>query len=136
MFKDISRNLNYECLHHWSIRLFGEELVRLLLNHPKVNLSRITSRSLDGSKLEDAIPLLRGKDRGLHFTNPSLEELTTDDSLELFFLALPHGTAAEYAIPYWKPGKKLLISLQISDSIPMKFIRNTTEPSSRPRMVE
>ena len=24
VFKDISRNLNYECLHHWSIRLFGE----------------------------------------------------------------------------------------------------------------
>ena len=23
VFKDISRNLNYECLHHWSIRLFG-----------------------------------------------------------------------------------------------------------------
>jgi len=86
----------------------GRELVRLLLDHPKVNLSRITSRSLDGSKLEDAIPLLRGKDRGLHFTNPSLEELTTDDSLELFFLALPHGTAAEYAIPLLEAGKKVI----------------------------
>ncbi|HAY75864.1 MAG: N-acetyl-gamma-glutamyl-phosphate reductase [Verrucomicrobiota bacterium] len=86
----------------------GRELVSLLLDHPYAKLTTITSRSLDGQKLEDCLPKLRGKDRGLRFSNPSREQLCQDSSLEVFFLALPHGTAASYAIPLLEAGKKVI----------------------------
>ena len=59
-------------------------------------------------KTEDCLPKLRGKDRGLLFSNPSREQLCQDSSLEVFFLALPHGTAASYAIPFLEAGKKVI----------------------------
>ena len=86
----------------------GRELVSLLLGHPHAKLTTITSRSLDGQKLEDCLPKLRGKDQGLRFSNPSKEELCEDPALEVFFLALPHGTAASYALPLLEAGKKVI----------------------------
>ena len=86
----------------------GRELVCLLLDHPYATLERVTSRSLEGKKVEDCIPKLRGKDCALCFTNPRIEELCKDENVELFFLALPHGTAAEYAMPLLEAGKKVI----------------------------
>lgn len=86
----------------------GRELVALLLNHPHSTLERVTSRSLEGKKVEDCIPKLRGKGCPLSFSNPSIDELCKDENAELFFLALPHGTAAEYAIPLLEAGKKVI----------------------------
>jgi N-acetyl-gamma-glutamyl-phosphate reductase len=68
----------------------------------------VTSRSLEGKKVEDCIPKLRGKGCPLSFSNPSIDELCKDENAELFFLALPHGTAAEYAIPLLEAGKKVI----------------------------
>jgi N-acetyl-gamma-glutamyl-phosphate reductase len=86
----------------------GRELVGLLLDHPHADLERVTSRSLEGKKVEDCIPKLRGKGCSLSFSNPKIEELCKDENVELFFLALPHGTAAEYAIPLLEAGKKVI----------------------------
>ena len=86
----------------------GRELVGLLLDHPYATLERVTSRSLEGKKVEDCIPKLRGKGCSLSFSNPRIEELCKDENVELFFLALPHGTAAEYAIPLLEAGKKVI----------------------------
>ena len=65
----------------------GRELVRLLLRHPFVKLTTITSRTLAGLPVDHAIANLRGQVSALNFTNPSLEELSRSDC-ELFFLAL------------------------------------------------
>lgn len=86
----------------------GRELISLLLRHPHANLLVITSRTLTGRKLEDCIPKLRGKGKDLHFTNPSLDELCQNAEIEIFFLALPHGTASNYAIPLLEAGKKVI----------------------------
>jgi len=85
----------------------GRELVSLLLDHPKVTLGAVTSRSLDGKRVEDCIPKMRGRKCALSFSNPSIDELAEGDC-DLFFLALPHGTAAEYAVPLLDAGKRVI----------------------------
>jgi N-acetyl-gamma-glutamyl-phosphate reductase len=47
----------------------GEVLVRLLLQHPRVTLAAVTSRSQAGKPLAAVIPAVRGADRGLTFTD-------------------------------------------------------------------
>ena len=86
----------------------GRELVRLLIGHPKIELSVVTSRSLDGQPVEKIIPQVVGLTDGLTFSNPSIDELCTKDNLEIFFLALPHGTAASYAIELLEAKKKVI----------------------------
>lgn len=85
----------------------GRELVSLLLDHPRVTLQTVTSRSLNGKAVEDCIPKIRGRGCSLSFSNPSLEQLQANEC-ELFFLALPHGAAAEYAVPLLDAGKKVI----------------------------
>ncbi len=86
----------------------GRELVSLLLCHPKVNLVGVTSRSLFGQNIQSTIPKLRGSTKDLTFSNPSVEELAENPDCDLFFLALPHGTSATYAIPLLEAGKKVI----------------------------
>ncbi|MDX2185617.1 MAG: N-acetyl-gamma-glutamyl-phosphate reductase [Opitutaceae bacterium] len=85
----------------------GELLVKLLLAHPKVNLAAVTSRSQAGKSLAQVIPALRGQDRGLRFVDSNAEALAMSD-IELFFLALPHGAAAEYAKVLVPAGKRVI----------------------------
>jgi N-acetyl-gamma-glutamyl-phosphate reductase len=86
----------------------GRELVSLLVNHPEVKLSQVTSRALAGQNVQNEIPHVRGKVKDLCFSNPSIKELTEQSGCELFFLALPHGTAASYAVPLLESGKKVI----------------------------
>ncbi len=85
----------------------GEELVRLLLKHPNVELTAITSRSNAGKTIGEVYP--RFAKSTLVFCNPDVNELAK--LAEVVFLALPHGLATEYAIPLLKAG---LIVLDIS----------------------
>ncbi|MCK4710718.1 MAG: N-acetyl-gamma-glutamyl-phosphate reductase, partial [Gammaproteobacteria bacterium] len=50
----------------------GVELMRLLANHPQVELKVITSRSNSGTAVSDMFPNLRGK-VDLEFTEPSIQ---------------------------------------------------------------
>ena len=86
----------------------GRELVRLLLGHPRIELSVITSRALDGQPVEKIIPQVVGNSDGLVFSNPSIEQLCHQQDLDIFFLALPHGTAASYAIALLEAEKKVI----------------------------
>lgn len=85
----------------------GEVLVKLLLAHPNVTLSAVTSRSNAGKLLEAVIPSVRGTARGLTFTDSDPAALAAGD-IELFFLALPHGAAATYAKALVPAGKKVI----------------------------
>ncbi|MCS7063862.1 MAG: N-acetyl-gamma-glutamyl-phosphate reductase [Methylacidiphilales bacterium] len=80
----------------------GEELVRLTLRHPHLQLQAVTSRQNAGELLERKIPALPRK-TDLRFSNPHLDELAHLASV--FFLAVPHGLAAEYAVPLIQMGK-------------------------------
>lgn len=86
----------------------GRELVKLLLGHPHIKLSAVTSRSLEGQRVDQVIPQVAHRSKDLVFTNPSIEELSQQQELEIFFLALPHGTAATYAVKLLQGGKKVI----------------------------
>ena len=82
----------------------GEELVRLLLGHPHVNLSVLTSRQYAGQPLASVFPRFGGHAGAsdLVFSEPSIELLA--DKAKAVFLALPHGVAAEFAVPLLQRG--------------------------------
>lgn len=85
----------------------GELLVRLLLAHPHVTLSAVTSRTHAGKPLAAVIPSLRGQDRGLRFVDSDAAALAAGD-LDLIFLALPHGAAADFAKVLVPAGKRVI----------------------------
>ena len=82
----------------------GEELVRLLLNHPHAELAAVTSRQYAGQTLAQVFPKFAShpKSKTLRFTEPNAELLAKQ--ADVVFLALPHGVAAEYAVPLLNAG--------------------------------
>jgi N-acetyl-gamma-glutamyl-phosphate reductase len=82
----------------------GEELVRLLLRHPHAELVAVTSRQNTGQTLAQVFPKFAGhpKSQTLRFTEPKVELLARQ--ADAVFLALPHGVAAEYAVPLLEAG--------------------------------
>jgi N-acetyl-gamma-glutamyl-phosphate reductase len=86
----------------------GEELVRLLLGHPEVELSAVTSRQYAGQTLAQIFPKFSQypKARELRFSEPQIEALAK--TAQVIFLALPHGVAAEYAQPLLKLGRQVI----------------------------
>ncbi|MEO0508671.1 MAG: N-acetyl-gamma-glutamyl-phosphate reductase [Verrucomicrobiota bacterium] len=86
----------------------GEELVRILSTHPDVTLAAVTSRALAGKKLADAMPALRHKVGELTFTPSDPLELAANKEIDIFFLALPHGVASEFANPLYQAGKTVI----------------------------
>ena len=85
----------------------GIELLRLLDTHPNIQVTRANSRSLAGQQVSDAYPALRGRLPGLEFTATEPKALA-DTEEELYFLALPHGVAAEFARPLYDAGKTII----------------------------
>lgn len=82
----------------------GEELVRLLLNHPNVELVAVTSRQSAGQTVASVFPKFAShpKSKTLRFTEPNAEVLSKQ--ADVVFLALPHGVAAEFAVPLNQAG--------------------------------
>ena len=67
----------------------GVELLRLLLCHPGVTVSVITSRSEAGRRLDDLFPSLLGTCE-LAFTDPAQADYS---SCDVVFFATPHNVA-------------------------------------------
>ena len=86
----------------------GEELVRILSRHPNVELTAVTSRSLVGTPVADQMPGLKHLVGDLAFTASNPAELAAIEGIDIFFLALPHGVASEYADPLYKAGKVVI----------------------------
>jgi N-acetyl-gamma-glutamyl-phosphate reductase len=82
----------------------GEELVRLLLNHPSVELIAVTSRQNAGRTVGQVFPRFASHPRSgaLRFTEPNAQSLATQAGI--VFLALPHGVASEFAAPLVQAG--------------------------------
>ena len=80
----------------------GEELVKLLLSHPAVELAAVTSRQHAGKPLAQQIPALMGRTE-LKFSTAELDKLLKAKPA-VVFLALPHGVSAEYVGPLLKAG--------------------------------
>lgn len=71
----------------------GGELLRLLLNHPMVEVKAATSRVYAGKYVFKLHPNLRGR-TDLKFIPPNVEVIASE--CEVVFTATPHGTAMEY----------------------------------------
>ncbi len=82
----------------------GEELVRLLLNHPQVEVTAVTSRQNAGQTVAQVFPRFASHPRSaaLRFSEPNAGLLA--NRAEIVFLALPHGVAAEFAVPLMQAG--------------------------------
>jgi N-acetyl-gamma-glutamyl-phosphate reductase len=86
----------------------GEELVRRLLGHPQVELVAVTSRQAAGQTVAQVFPRFAGMRgaRNLRFVEPKAEALVRQ--AEVVFLALPHGVAAEFAVPLLQQGCRVI----------------------------
>jgi N-acetyl-gamma-glutamyl-phosphate reductase len=67
----------------------GVELVKILLNHPRVELAHVIGYSTVGKRLDDIYPYFRRK------TDLEIEPYQLDNlkGMDIVFLALPHGEA-------------------------------------------
>lgn len=85
----------------------GEELVRLLSRHPNAELACVCSRSLAGTPLAEVMPQFREIiPAGLTFIAANPQAICSE-TIDVWFLALPHGVAAEYARPLVAAGKRV-----------------------------
>ena len=86
----------------------GEELVRLLIRHPQIELAAVTSRQAAGQTLGSVFPKFAGmRYADLKFSDSSVENILSTGA-KIVFLALPHGVSAEFAVPLVAAGLKVI----------------------------
>ena len=76
----------------------GQELLRLLIMHPQVDLVAVTSRKESGRPLCEVFPRFKNAPsiEGLVFMDPDIDAIVASGAT-CAFLALPHGVAYEFA---------------------------------------
>ncbi len=86
----------------------GEELVGLLLNHPRTALRTVTSRQYAGQAVAQVFPRFASHPSAqtLRFSEPNAEVVAKQ--AHVVFLALPHGVAAEFAVPLLALGCRVI----------------------------
>lgn len=82
----------------------GVELLRLLAQHPQVEIAAITSRTEAGMPVSKLFPNLRGR-VDLPFTDPTIDVLGACD---VVFFATPHGVAMKQAPELLARGVKVI----------------------------
>lgn len=81
----------------------GVELIRLLIQHPDVSLTHISSKSFEGNRIDEVYPTL------VKACSFSLEdEQTVAKSCDVVFCALPHGHAENLAKICLEAGGKFI----------------------------
>lgn len=115
----------------------GETLVQALLKHPIVTLGAVTSRQLVGKALSEVMPQLTGMAGGdLKFTPSDPDQMAADKSIDLWFLALPHGVSAEYVKPLVAAGKKVIdLSADFRLSSPARYEEFYGHPHPAPDLL-
>ena len=83
----------------------GSELLRLLLLHPKVEVTTVTSRQSAGEYIFDAHPNLRGFTQ-LKFVPLNIDEL--QKNCDLVFTATPHGGSVNLVPKLLEAGLKVI----------------------------
>ncbi len=83
----------------------GGETLRLLVNHPKVDITMVTSRQHVGQYLHRIQPSLKG------FTDLTFSVLDYDrmsDRCDLVIVAVPHGSATDISKAFYDRGVKVI----------------------------
>ncbi len=86
----------------------GEELVRLLLAHPAVEIAAVTSRQRVGKKLSEIFPRFGKNASADTITFSEFEPGALAKAADVVFLAVPHGVSAEFAQPLLKAGARVI----------------------------
>ena len=82
----------------------GVELLRLLVTHPEVEITYVTSRSNAGTRVDAMFPNLRGF-IDLEFSDPNTDALAECD---LVFFATPNGVAMKHTVALLDAGVKVI----------------------------
>ncbi len=82
----------------------GGELLRLLLRHPNVRISAVTSEQSAGKPIQALFPNLRGPELSCEALDPDHVAARS----EVVFLALPHTKSAGPAAALLKAGRKVI----------------------------
>ena len=85
----------------------GEELIRILLKHPRVRISYLTARLDRPVPIAEIFPQFKGR-LDLYCENLNLTKVV--QSADLFFLALPHTSSMD-VVPALLKAKKKIIDL-------------------------
>jgi len=83
----------------------GEELIRILLNHPEVQITVLAAKIDNKQAIYNLYPWLKGK-LDLECSDLTREEVSKKS--EVVFLALPHKVSMEVAPLFLKKGKKVI----------------------------
>lgn len=83
----------------------GAELIRLVAAHPALELAYVSSRELNGQRVDDHVDAYRGE---LRYSSPAHEELPALDA-DVVVLALPNGKAAACVAAFDSAGKDPVI---------------------------
>ena len=83
----------------------GQELLRLLIRHPEVEVVALTSRKFKGTPVSDVFPVFEGLS-DMKFIDASPDDVA--DLSDIVFLALPHGVAMEAVPLFLKAGSKVV----------------------------
>lgn len=83
----------------------GAELLRILANHPAVEITAVTSEKSAGKKITSLFPHLY---KYGHLTYEPLEKERLVSAADIFFMALPHGASQETVDFFVKKHKKVI----------------------------
>ncbi len=83
----------------------GAELLRLLLLHPEVEVTAVTSERSAGKRVTDLFPHLH---RYAHLIYEPLDKEKVLEKADLFFMALPHAASQEAVDYFFKKGGKVI----------------------------
>ena len=86
----------------------GEELVRLLVQHPKVNITALTAKIEKPTKFYDIFKYFSGK---IDLVCKDLNIKEVIRLCDLVFLALPHRVSMQVVPEIHKAGKKIIETL-------------------------
>ncbi|MBI3991339.1 MAG: N-acetyl-gamma-glutamyl-phosphate reductase, partial [Candidatus Omnitrophica bacterium] len=83
----------------------GEELIRILINHPEVEITALSARVEAPVNTGDMLPLFRNR------VNIKIADYSAEDIIkkcDLIFLALPHKVSMEVVPAFLKAKKKVI----------------------------
>ena len=83
----------------------GAELIRLVATHPSLELAYVSSRELNGQRVEDHVEAYKGD---LRYSSPAHEDLPALDA-DVVVLALPNGKASVCVEAFDAAGKDPVI---------------------------
>ncbi len=86
----------------------GQELIRILMRHPGVDLVCVTSRQFAGQSIAEVYPRFQHHRFAQVKFSASDAAAVVASGAEVAFLALPHGLAHEYAKPLLEGGLRVI----------------------------